>query len=64
VKKFEIVYEIEKWDGTKSQEKRVVEAESLERVLMAHDAPSFAFSHSTKSVEVIGITKIQANSRG
>ena len=57
MKKFEVVYEIEKWDGTKSQDKRVVEAESLERVLMAHDAPSFAFSHSTKAVEVIGITK-------
>ena len=64
MKKFEVVYEIEKWDGTKSQEKRVVEAESLESALMAHDVPSFAFSRTTKAVEVIGITKIQANSRG
>jgi hypothetical protein len=64
VKRFEVVYEVEKWDGTKSQEKRVVEAESLESALMAHDVPSFAFSRSTKAVEVIGITKIQANPRG
>jgi hypothetical protein len=31
---------------------------------MAHDVPSFAFSRSTKAVEVIGITKVQANSQG
>jgi hypothetical protein len=57
--KFRLLYEIERMDSTKYQAQLVVEADRIDHAV--HEEPAFAFSPTTKTVEVLRIEKVSAD---